>query len=347
MAIWMRLYQHRAILPARWYEMGFFYVDRIHEYEPGRFIRGVKNVTRNEPFFYWLPDGRRILSPTVISEAAAQLASWLKMVGADFQKRPVLLADELTVYTGVAEPGDQIEMCVEIIDHDEDVVVTRSRATVRGKPIQISTCGRGYLLPMQDFDDPENMRRMFNRLYRPDLKDAKPSVDLNAARGLKAIAGASTFESLRLVDGIVHHEPGKQVIAFKNCASSEPFFRDHFPRKPVVPGVLMLSIVGETCQYLVKDEIDAPVRGRALIPTWIRNVRLRKFVETGDQFVVKVDVKSGDTTKHNSDIVVQAVATANGQRVMQAEFGYRTMFATDIARGDFWLPPTPPVEVNL
>jgi 3-hydroxyacyl-[acyl-carrier-protein] dehydratase len=178
------------------------------------------------------------------------------------------------------------------------------------------------------------------------LKDARPSVDLSEARGLKAIAGASTFESLRLVDGIVKHEPGKQVVSFKNCASSEVYFRDHFPRKPVVPGVLMLSVVGETCQYLVKDEIDAPVRGRALIPTWVRNVRLRKFVEPGDQFVVKVDVKSGDTSKHNSDIVVQAVATANGQRVMQAELGYRTMFATDIAHGHEWTAPALPPEVG-
>lgn len=327
--------------------MGFFYVDRILDYEQGKFIRGVKNVTRNEPFFYWLPDGRRVLSPTVISEASAQLASWLKMIGADFQKRPVLLADEMTAYTGVAEPGDQIEMVVEIVDQDEDVIVTKSMASVRGNPIQISTCGRGFLLPMEDFDDPENLRRTFHRLYRPELKNNPPAFDVNSVRGLKAIAGASTFESLRLVDGIIDHEPGKRVVSFKNCASSESFFRDHFPRKPVVPGVLMVSIVGETCQYLVKDEIEAPVRGRALVPTWVRNLRFRKFVEPGDQFVVKAEVRSGDTTKHNSDVVVHAVATANGQRVLQAELGYRTMFATDIAHGMDWVAPSPPAEVAL
>jgi 3-hydroxymyristoyl/3-hydroxydecanoyl-(acyl carrier protein) dehydratase len=327
--------------------MGFFYVDRILEYETGKFIRGIKNVTRNEPFFYWLPDGRRVLSPTVISEAAAQVAAFLKMIGADFQKRPVLLADELTVYSGVAEPGDQIELFVEIVDHDEEVIITRSRASVRGKPIQVSTCGRGYLLPMEEFDDPANLRRMFNRLYRPDLKDARPAFDLAAAEPLKPFAGFSAFDTLRLLDGVVKHEPGKQVVAFKNCASSESWFRDHFPRKPVVPGVLMLSMVGETCQYLVKDDLDAPVRGRALIPTWVRNVRLRKFVEPGDQFVVKAEVRSGDTRKHNSDVVVHAVATANGNRVLQAEMGFRTMFATDIARGVEWIAPPPPAEVTL
>jgi 3-hydroxymyristoyl/3-hydroxydecanoyl-(acyl carrier protein) dehydratase len=179
------------------------------------------------------------------------------------------------------------------------------------------------------------------------LKAATPPPELLEAEQLKPVAGFSTFETLRLLDGIVTHEPGKKVVAFKNCASSESYFRDHFPRKPVVPGVLMLSIVGETCQYLVKEELESPVRGRALIPTWVRNVRLRKFVEPGDQFIVKAEVKSGDARKHNSDVVVQAVATANGNRVLQAEMGFRTMFATDIAHGAQWVAPPLPAEVSL
>ena len=76
--------------------MTFQYVDRILNLEKAKSIRGLKNVTRSESFFYLLPDGRRILSHAVVSESLAQLGSWLNMVTSDFKQRPVLLGDDKT-----------------------------------------------------------------------------------------------------------------------------------------------------------------------------------------------------------------------------------------------------------
>ena len=42
-----------------------------------------------------------------------------------------------------------------------------------------------------------------------------------------------------LIDRITLWEVGTVAEAVKNVALSEDFFDDHFPRRPVMPGVLM------------------------------------------------------------------------------------------------------------
>ena len=88
--------------------------------------------------------------------------------------------------------------------------------------------------------------------------------------------------------------------------------------------------MGEVCQYLVKEQLEAPIRGRALIPTFIQNVRFRKFVEPGDQCVLDAKIISGDATQHDAHILVKAIIYANDTRVMQAEMGFKTMFSSAI-----------------
>lgn len=307
--------------------MRFQYVDRIHSYEVGKSIRGIKNCTRNEPFYYWLPSGVRVLSPAVVSEAMAQLGGWLKIISFDFKKRPVFLADEITTYHGIVQAGDVLDMHIEVVSFDEDVIVTKGTASVEGKVVIESKCTRGYMLPMEEFDDPAQVRRMFNHLYKPDF--ANVSRVPGSATKLKAIAGSGTFESLRFLDGLIEHEPYKKVTAFKNFANCEPYFADHFPRRPVTPGVMLLTFMGEVCQYVVKDDIYMPIRARALVPTAISNVRFRKFVEPGDQCTLKAVVKSGDCSKDNQDVVIAATIFANDNRVMQADMGFRTMFGVN------------------
>jgi 3-hydroxymyristoyl/3-hydroxydecanoyl-(acyl carrier protein) dehydratase len=304
----------------------FLFVDRIFEYEPHKSIRGIKNVTRNEGFFYWLPNGQRVLSPAVITEALAQLGSWLKIVSVDFTKRPVLLADEITTYHDFVQVGDQVDLFVDILSFEDDVVVTRSRAEVRDRPILTVSCCRGYMLPIEDFSDPAEVRKSFQNLYRPEFKNVSRISD-DYTR-IPAIAGRQSFEALRFIDGLIEHVPHSKVIGFKNFTNCEPYFKDHFPRRPVVPGVLLMTFMGEVCQYLIKDELDVPLRSRALIPLYIQNVRFRKFVEPGDQCVLKAEVKAGDATRNGEEILVTASIFANDKRVMTAEMGFLTMYGS-------------------
>ncbi len=43
-----------------------------------------------------------------------------------------------------------------------------------------------------------------------------------------------------LVDKIIEIEEGKRIVGIKNVTFNESFFQGHFPKKPVMPGVLIL-----------------------------------------------------------------------------------------------------------
>ncbi len=305
--------------------MSFVYVDRIIDYEPGKYIRGIKNTTRNESFYYWLPDGRRVLSPAVILESKAQLGAMLVMHKTDFKKRPVLLADERSEYYDYVEAGQTVEVYTQIDRHDDDVIVSSGYSMINGKKITENKCTRSYLLPMEDFADGEQVKKEFNALLRP-LPEKLEWLH-NPLHKLKPFAGTYSFESLRLIDGLLEHEPNKKVVGYKNITRCESFFDGHFPNRPVVPGVMLTTFMGEICQYLTKKEIDGPLRTRALIPNFIENVRFRKFVEPGDQCIIEAELLEGDCFKPNQQVVVQGKIFANNNRVMQCRMGFETMIS--------------------
>jgi 3-hydroxymyristoyl/3-hydroxydecanoyl-(acyl carrier protein) dehydratase len=290
----------------------------------GERAHGIKNVTRSDRFFYGLPTGELVLSPAVVTEALAQLGSWLKMFSSDFMKQPVLLADEYTYYENIVLPGDQLDLYVEVLDINDDVVATRSYAEVNSKRVLTTTCCRGYLLPISEFDDRNQVLRRFNALYKPELLDLRTPLPRRLESSEVPAKGFA--RSCDFVDGLLEHKAYSSITAYRNFASSEDYFASHFPYKPIVPGVLLMTFIGEACQFLAQENLVSHDYTRFLVPTYVRNARFRKFVEPGDQVIVKAEVVSGDMSKDAQDIVMQATLMSNNKRVMQSEMGFRTMY---------------------
>ena len=57
---------------------------------------------------------------------------------------------------------------------------------------------------------------------------------------------------LTLIDRITDLQPGKRITATKSLSLSESYLKDHFPRFPVMPGVLMLEAMYQTAAWLVR-----------------------------------------------------------------------------------------------
>ena len=58
-----------------------------------------------------------------------------------------------------------------------------------------------------------------------------------------------------LIDRITAWDPGKTGTAVKNISLSEDFFDDHFPLKPIMPGVLIVEGMAQLAGLLVEEGV--------------------------------------------------------------------------------------------
>lgn len=86
------------------------------------------------------------------------------------------------------------------------------------------------------------------------------------------------------IDRIVSLVPRDSVRAIKGLALSEEYLQDHFPRFPVMPGVLMLEAIFQASACLVRATDDFKYSMVKLVEA--RNVKFQGFVQPGDQLVV-------------------------------------------------------------
>jgi beta-hydroxyacyl-ACP dehydratase FabZ len=120
------------ILPHRY---PFLLVDRILEFEPGRRIVGLKNVTINEPFFQGHFPGAPVMPGVLIIEAMAQVGA--VAIYHDLPDRD----RKLVYFTGIENakfrrpvvPGDQLRLEMEELNRRSNFGKMQGRVTVDGK----------------------------------------------------------------------------------------------------------------------------------------------------------------------------------------------------------------------
>lgn len=94
-----------------------------------------------------------------------------------------------------------------------------------------------------------------------------------------------------LVDRVVSCEPGKTIVAIKNVTINEPFFQGHFPRYPVMPGVLIIESMAQAAAILTfHSEKAKPDDGSVYFFVGIDNARFKKPVVPGDVLRLEVAI---------------------------------------------------------
>jgi 3-hydroxyacyl-[acyl-carrier-protein] dehydratase len=115
-----------------------------------------------------------------------------------------------------------------------------------------------------------------------------------------------------LVDRVLSVEKGKHIVAIKNVTINEPFFTGHFPRRPVMPGVLMLEALAQAAAILSFATMDAvPDDNNIYYFAGIDGARFKRPVEPGDQLrmdVALTRVKSGIFKFHARGLVGEDLA---------------------------------------
>jgi 3-hydroxyacyl-[acyl-carrier-protein] dehydratase len=92
-----------------------------------------------------------------------------------------------------------------------------------------------------------------------------------------------------LVDRVLEIDKGKRILALKNVSVNEPYFVGHFPRRPVMPGVLMLEAMAQAAALLSFASLDAELDDDSVYYfAGIDNARFKRPVEPGDQLHLDV-----------------------------------------------------------
>jgi len=257
----------------------FSFVDRIHSDEVGHRITGE----------YRVPEAVEAFPLSLVAESIGQLAAWSSMAALDFAHRPVAgIAGGVEFPGDVVEPGSTLQLEATLGRADDEAVGYDGVGSVDGEPVvRLRDC-LGPMMPQEDFDDPEAVRGRYERLTG---EGAEPG----AFAGVPAIDWEKTGG-----------EPGESAEGVFRVPEAAPFFGDHFPRRPVFPGTLLMDVNLRFVEALVAERPE-PRRWR---PTGTKNVKIRAFTPPGTELALAARIEEID-----DDGAVVSVETRKGKRL--------------------------------
>ena len=91
-----------------------------------------------------------------------------------------------------------------------------------------------------------------------------------------------------LVDRVLEIIPDKRATGIKNVTINEPFFTGHFPKRPVMPGVLMIEALAQLSGLLLLNKPEN--LGKYAYFVAMNNVKFRRTVLPGDTLVLETEV---------------------------------------------------------
>jgi 3-hydroxymyristoyl/3-hydroxydecanoyl-(acyl carrier protein) dehydratase len=142
------------------------------------------------------------------------------------------------------------------------------------------------MLPLPEFDDPDSMRAFCDVLRTTGAQvDRFPGIDV-----------------VPLVP--LEHDAGRSSRARLDVPFDAPFFADHFPRRPVFPGTLLLDRMTALAAGVAKEAV-----GREVFARRVTDVKLRTFTDPGATLTLDANVeRDGDR------VLALLEARAEGQR---------------------------------
>ncbi len=120
-----------------------------------------------------------------------------------------------------------------------------------------------------------------------------------------------------LVDHITEYKPGESIRGIKNVAMSEDFLEFHFPKNPIMPGIMLLEALTQLTGWLEAASSD--------FKNWFLVSKVNKsnfygFAFPGDQVELEVELISSPLEGHPHNKVYRGSGFVKGKKKIIAEF---------------------------
>lgn len=149
-------------------------------------------------------------------------------------------------------------------------------------------------------------------------------VGKNAAGHYNALFRADCVSAQResimrfiLIDKVISFEAGRQLKAVKSVSLAEEYLGDHFPKFPVLPGVLLLEGLIESASWLVRTS-ESFAHSMILLEQ-AKNVRYKSFLAPGAQIEYTVEAKAIEENVSS----FSGIGVSQGERIVEARFALR------------------------
>lgn len=282
--------------------MRFLFVDKITQIA-GDSIAGQKHFGPDEPLRYRPLAGEAEVAPGALSEAIGQLASWLCIQRNDFTGRPVFLfADQIKIH-GPVKAGATVDLHAEIHELNSETLRFSGTAKVDGVlKVEIQNCS-GYFMPLGDLEDPEVSKQRFNAMTSGGLK-------LDGASGDPFAFDSLAGETLTLL-------PRQSIRTLKVFAANEPFYKDHFPRFPVTPIVMLNEMIGTATARMLQLS-----GSKRLMPRALSGIKIRSFVKPCEP--VEIAIKLVGERQEGAETYVETTAELikEGKKILRGSYHY-------------------------
>lgn len=119
-----------------------------------------------------------------------------------------------------------------------------------------------------------------------------------------------------LVDRVTSIERDSFIQGYKNLTINEEFFQGHFPKYPIMPGVLIMEALAQISGILGMIIIQKKTTDReTFLFAGMEKVRFKKQVVPGDQLILSSELK----LNKRGIFKFEAMACVEGNIVAQAE----------------------------
>ena len=129
-----------------------------------------------------------------------------------------------------------------------------------------------------------------------------------------------------LVDKVISYKLGS-IECRKNITINEPYFQGHFPKKPVVPGVLMIEMAAQSAGLLcildslgveeINEQTDFEnVTNSVGYLASVKNFKFKRLVTAGDQLKIICELQSSLRSLIRVNTIIQ---DENGKEVASGD----------------------------
>ncbi len=124
-----------------------------------------------------------------------------------------------------------------------------------------------------------------------------------------------------LIDQVTARDDSS-LSAVKNVSAAEEYLGDHFPRFPILPGVMMLEALVQAGRHFAAGADDPPPR--PLVVAEVRNVRYSGMVRPGETLTLSVTLRKRDGHRYD----FQGTGTVGDRTAVQGRFALEPIAAT-------------------